>query len=70
MKSTGSLWMKQMLIQYLNKKFEHAAAQHDSDTLVEATDEGLANDQQSATGQPSHDPEDTANKIIQDACEQ
>ena len=70
MKSTGSLWMKQMLIQYLTKNFARAATRYDSETVVEATDQGLPNHHQPAIGILSHDPEDSANKIIQHACEQ
>ena len=70
MKSNDNLWMKQMFIQYLTKKFAHATTQHDSDTVVKATDQGLPNNQQPATGLLSHDPEDYANKIIQHACKQ
>ena len=41
MKSTGSLWMRQMLVKYLTKKFAHAATLLDSDTVIEATDQDL-----------------------------
>ena len=70
MKSTGSLWFQQMLIQYLTKNYEDAATRQDSGTRVEATDQGLPKEQQLATGLLGYDPEDSANKIIQLACEQ
>ena len=69
-KSTESLWVQQMLIQYLTNYFKDAATRQGSSTRVEATDQGLPKDQQPATGLLGHDPEDCANKIIQLACEQ
>ena len=69
MKSTGSLWMKQVLIQYLTKRFAGAAALHVSDTVVEANDKDFLDDHQPASGQLNHDPERAAKKICQHAYE-
>ena len=64
MKSTGSMWLQQVLIKCLTNKSADAATLHDSDPVVEANDVGLPNDYQPASGRLSHDPEVAANEII------
>ena len=70
MKSTGMLWMEQVLIQYLTEKFEDAAVLNDSDTVVEATDQGLPDDPHPATDLPSHEPAAAAERMTQMASDQ
>ena len=70
MKSTGMLWMEQVLIQYLTEKFEDAATLNDSDTVVEATDQGLPDDHQPATDLPSLEPGVAAERMSQMASDQ
>ena len=53
------------MIQFLTKKLEDEATLHDSDTVIEATDQDFPVDRQPATGLSSHDPEDAAKNTSQ-----
>ena len=70
MKLTGSLWMKQELIQYLTKKFTDPSTLNNTDPVVEVNDLDLNHDHEPETDQPSHEPDGYAKKISQHACEQ
>ena len=65
MRSTGNLWMRQVFVQSLTRKFEDAATLHGPKTVVATADQGLTVDDQPASGLLSYDTEDAAERISQ-----